>query len=527
MNDMSKGLKTPHSPGADAESILEAIEVGSNHDGDSGSRTGHDLEQVITKDKGKEHTTATRTVTAQDWNGPDDPDNPQNWMFLKKALHFWPTAILAFSVTTGSSLISPANQDLQRYFDISRTAAIVPLTVYVIGLGLGPMIAAPLSETFGRSSVYKVTAPVYILFLIGAGLSETFAGLVICRLLAGMAGAPVLAVGAGTNVDLFDAKDRATSTSLFIMMPFLGPAFGPLIGGFAAQFRGWQWTVWCNIIIAGFAMLTCLPMQETYKKVVLQRRAKRLNLIPAPGPKMSSLAYWKVLITTTLIRPLHMLVLEPIVLCLAVYNAFAFCIMFSFFPAFPFTFSTVYGFNTWQTGLAFMGLLVGVLLAAMTAMLCDKLIYQKLHTGSLAKGKLNVAPEHRLYAGMMGALGMPVGLFWFAWTARSDVHWVVPILAGIPFAWGNLSLFISSSMYLIDVYGPLNGASAMAANGLLRYVLGGCFPLWTVQMYEALGIAWATSLLAFVCVALLPIPFIFYKYGPAIRRKSRYDTIKD
>ncbi|KAK4626423.1 Polyamine transporter 4 [Fulvia fulva] len=82
-------------------------------------------------------------------------------------------------------------------------------------------------------------------------------------------------------------------------------------------------------------------------------------------------------------------------------------------------------------------------------------------------------------------------------------------------------------MYTIDVYGPLNGASAMAANGLLRYILSGCFPLWTVQMYEALGIGWATSLLAFVCVAMLPIPFIFFKYGPAIRRRSRYDTIKD
>lgn len=43
-------------------------------------------------------------------------------------------------------------------------------------------------------------------------------------------------------------------------------------------------------------------------------------------------------------------------------------------------------------------------------------------------------------------------------------------------------------MYLVDTYGPTNGASAMAANGLLRYTCGAIFPLFTVQS-ESLLIA--------------------------------------
>ena len=70
------------------------------------------------------------------------------------------------------------------------------------------------------------------------------------------------------------------------------------------------------------------------------------------------------------------------------------------------------------------------------------------------------------------------------------------LLFRIPFAWGNLALFISSSMYAIDEYGPLNGASAMAANGLLRYVLGGCFPLWTGKSIISLQSNMAKSLLS-------------------------------
>ena len=66
----------------------------------------------------------------------------------------------------------------------------------------------------------------------------------------------------------------------------------------------------------------------------------------------------------------------------------------------------------------------------------------------------------------------------------------------------------------------------MAANGLARYALGAAFPLFTVQMYQKLGIDWATSLLGFVALALMPVPWVFFKYGAVIRKKSRYDTIK-
>jgi hypothetical protein len=100
---------------------------------------------------------------------------------------------------------------------------------------------------------------------------------------------------------------------------------------------------------------------------------------------------------------------------------------------------------------------------------------------------------------MIGCFGIPIGLFWFAWTADRGVHWIVPTLAAVPFAWGNLCLFVSfvcfffilfiqltatqtsAALYMVDVYGPKNGASAIAANGILRYTLGGIFPLFTVQ----------------------------------------------
>lgn len=85
---------------------------------------------------------------------------------------------------------------------------------------------------------------------------------------------------------------------------------------------------------------------------------------------------------------------------------------------------------------------------------------------------------------------------------------------------------IAVASYLVDTYQAMTSASALAANGLLRYVFGAVFPLFTLQMYEGMGTSWATSLLAFVTVALMPIPWALFKFGHAIRARSSYDTLK-
>jgi hypothetical protein len=91
---------------------------------------------------------------------------------------------------------------------------------------------------------------------------------------------------------------------------------------------------------------------------------------------------------------------------------------------------------------------------------------------------------------------------------------------------GDLILIAAVATYTVDTYQALTSASAVAANGLLRYLFGAVFPLFTLQMYEGMGIGWATSLLAFVTVALMPIPWVLFKFGHSIRSRSSYDTLR-
>ena len=425
--------------------------------------------------------------------------------------------------------------------------ALLPLSLYVLGLAFGPVLAAPISETLGRRVVYFVSSPIAALFTLGAGFSNTFAALTITRFFAGFFGSPVLAVGAGTNVDIWLPVHRAAATSAFLLAPFLGTAIGPVVGGFAAQYKGWRWTQWPILFLLVPVYLYSLGMKETYKKIILQKRAKRLGIPPPLKVGPSGLAAVKALITVTLFRPVRMIFTEPIVFFFSLYTGFNFSVVFGFLDAFPIVFEGVYHFNGGLSGLTFLGIGLGCCIGVATAIILNRLLYHKEFLKSHREGRSGVvAPEHRLYAAMMGSFGLPVSLFWFAWTSRPEVHWISPVLATVPFGWGNLCVFTSAALYLVDVYGPLNGASALAANGLVRYIAGAAFPLFTVQsescifedflkdqhadsvvsVYGRLGIAWATSLLGFLSLTMLPIPWILFKFGPQIRKKSNFDTIK-
>ena len=137
----------------------------------------------------------TKTATAQDWTGPDDPGNPRNWPFAKKVYHTIIPGLFAFIVTFGSSVYTPGYPEVMSRFHVSSTVSLLGLSLYVFGLAFGPVLAAPISETFGRRVVYLVSLPLAAVFTLGAGFSQNFPSLAICRFFAGFFGSPVLAVG--------------------------------------------------------------------------------------------------------------------------------------------------------------------------------------------------------------------------------------------------------------------------------------------------------------------------------------------
>jgi hypothetical protein len=172
-------------------------------------------------------------------------------------------------------------------------------------------------------------------------------------------------------------------------------------------------------------------------------------------------------------------------------------------------------------GLAFLGILVGMVLAVMYTF-PENMRYAKKCSETTDR----LPPEVRLPPSMIGGIALPIGLFWFAWTNSPSIHWMASIAAGAPFGFGMVLIFLSVFNYLIDSY-TIYAASVLAANSALRSLFGMAFPLFTTYMYQNLGIHWASSIPAFLSVLCVPLPFIFYKYGVQIRQRCPYAAEAD
>lgn len=168
-----------------------------------------------------------------------------------------------------------------------------------------------------------------------------------------------------------------------------------------------------------------------------------------------------------------------------------------------------------------MGILVGILFAVVATFP----IYFRYKEKVLSTPG-RVAPEARLPDAFIGAIALVVGLFWFAWTNSPSIHWMASIAAGVPFGFGMVMVFLPVLNYLIDAY-TIYAASVLAANAALRSIFGAAFPLFTTPMYKNLGIHWASSIPAFLALACVPLPFMFYKYGAVIRSRCHYAAESD
>ncbi|KAI0905379.1 major facilitator superfamily domain-containing protein [Ustulina deusta] len=454
-----------------------------------------------------------------EFNFEDDPENPYNWPKWKKNLQLAASAIVAFTGSLGTSIISPAHQQLIDEFGVSSTVAFLPLTTYVLALGLGPIIGGPLSETAGRKAIYIGAASVGGLFTLGAGFTTSFAGLCVLRFFAGFAYGPSLAIGSGFLAETYKPAERGPPSLLFILSPFLGPGLGPVLGVFLVDRMGWRWTQFTLVFFSVFSLIWLLIGSESYHPVIQRRRMKQLGLTPPAS--MPLVDTFREFLTTGLLRPLHMLFTEPIVGLLCLYVAFIFGVLFNFFGAFFYIFQSVYGFTLVQSGLVFLAVALGCVIGALNIWLCGALFYQPQVRRFPPH---QVPPEYRLLPAMIGSIALPISIFIFAWTTRPSISPAVSILAIVIFGAGNINLFVSALQYTGDVYHRTNVASATSANSLARYGLAAVFPLFSLQLYRNLGVAWASSLLGFVSLALFPLPWLLFKFGKTIRSKSKYQT---
>lgn len=343
--------------------------------------------------------------------------------------------------------------------------------------------------------------------------------------------------------------------ALFSGAALFGTGLGPVYGGFLARATTWRWIFWVQVIMDGALLVVMwFFFYETRGSVILSRKAKALNawyekreeagyygfdmfLSDDPEKRTSQRIRWKVksdeergtiaqMISISLYRPFHLLITEPVVFFFALWVSFSWAVLYLFFSAITLVMTTVYLFDVAQAGATFASISVGAILAT-TFSVCmeDAAMRNEWGKGrTLFGGRLKIdfhCPEGRLYLTCIYSLCLPLGMFVFGWTCIPSIHWIVPCIGVAISTAGIFSIYLATFNYLADTYHRY-ASSALAAQSMCRNLMGGASPLFTTQMYKAMGYGGASSFLGGVAILLSLVPWVLTLYGPQIRARSKF-----
>lgn len=468
------------------------------------------------------------------FDGVDDPEDVVLLPSYKKWIIASTIALALASITCISLSWALASDAIEKHFGVGQVASTLGILLYIWGLGTGGIFLSPISEYHGRKVVYTLGLTLVVVFEFLTAFGNNFGGVLFGRFMLGFFGLAFLSVAGGTFSDLFrqrhfnaDGKrppDKHLGNALIMysVSPFIGPSIGPLVAGYVCMHLDFRWVFYIMLMmLTAICLLVIVVVPETYEPVLIKRKAQRIRRETGDDRYYAAIEHKPLSLLESIVvaskRPVLLLVGDYMTFVLCFYTGFTLGIIYLFFVAFPYIFRTVYEFNLGLTGLSFLGLVVGMFSFAFAAPKCTGMVYQRL----LARNNGVHKAEFRLVPLFGGVFVVPVGLFILAWTSRKNVHWMGPIVGSAVFGGGTTLVFSGIFAYTVEAY-RLYAASAMAANTFVRCVMAGVFPLFGLQMYKAMGIDWATTLLALFLMTLIPVPFLFYRYGEYLRSKSPY-----
>ncbi|TQN68991.1 putative efflux pump kojT [Colletotrichum shisoi] len=434
------------------------------------------------------------------WAGPDDPLNPHNWPTAKRIGVTLQISVIALFVGAASGL-------------------------YLVGMGLGSLVAGPFSETFGRNAVYAGSMAVFMIWIMASGLAPNFGAQIIFRFLAGCSASTPLVCSGGSIADMYNRLEKTWSFPLYAITSFGGPMVGAVMGAYIGPSNAvsWRWTEWTVLISPGLVLvLVLLCMPETYGPLLLQWKAAHYRRITGDGrfrsePEIVDATLFSRL-KTSMTRPFLMLT-EPIIMAMTLYITVVYIVLFTFLVGWPYIFEYTYGLDQGLANIVFVAMFAGTQINFAFVPLIYSMTVKRVKNGG---HDTNFKPEIRLWYAMFGAaVSVPVSLFWLGWTNFAYISIWSAIFAVVVFGYGVTGIFICVYMYIIDSY-EIYSASALTFVALIRYMVAGGITVVGIPFYENLGTHYALTILACISGVLAPIPYILYHYGSWIRAKSRF-----
>lgn len=298
---------------------------------------------------------------------------------------------------------------MYEFHPLSITLAILPSSTYAVSLGFSALTATSFSEIYGRLPILRITLPLSLLFTVLASTAPTYPYLLVSKTLSGLFSGPALTVGVGILNDLWNIGLDPLGSKVavgFVCTSVWATQVGPMASAALMEARPgeWGWTFhFCSVLLIPL-VISAFLIPETHVPAIQRKLALKA------GYRLPDRGTWKLLLKSVG-RPLHMLIVEPVIFPTGLIMAVTQSVVFAYYVAYAMLFELVYGFTQYQVGMCFAPLLVGSVLALPVMLWFEKKTYEPARRRAVQKG-VEVLPEMRLFPAMLGAVLLPISLFW-------------------------------------------------------------------------------------------------------------------
>ncbi|KAF2467790.1 MFS general substrate transporter [Lindgomyces ingoldianus] len=480
-------------------------------------------------------------VVAQTSSSPDDtttttfiPDPTLSLPGWRKIAIATSLCLVAFILGFESSITSALVGPIIQMWHVVPPLALLNVSIFLKGWSFGTAFFGPISEAYGRQYPLSTGLFLFIVFQIPTALAKNIQTLLVSRFLTGFFGSVPLVTVYAIFGDVLGVRKREWAMLCFGTSLLVGACLGPIAGAYLVvthpatrrNHDGWRWTEYTTIIMSFIIYLTIFIIPETCPHRLHNMRAKKMH--PTNHEEMTDRAAErhrtspKRLIDVWLNRPFIMLFTDPLLFLNTLHSALALGILYITFETFMLPFlQTRHWLRPDTSSLPpyvtmTLGILCGTTITSYFILTFITRYFEKY--GKMKK------PETRLLPVLLGALLLPSGLFWFAWTNSRTQHWLSQAASCIFIGAGVLLITQQSEAYTLEIYKPEYRNSVLTATVFLRSLFAAGFTMASRPMYERLHVDWATSVWGFASLGLGICPVVVWGWGERLRRRSRYVT---
>ncbi|EME83025.1 uncharacterized protein MYCFIDRAFT_153709 [Pseudocercospora fijiensis CIRAD86] len=445
-----------------------------------------------------------------------NPCNPRNWTKRKKWMHTMLFCIISWAIMLGASSMTLAHGVIKNQMQTSSIVAVLPTSVYLLGLVLG-FFSTPSAESIGRKSMYIISAPLYAIFILASGLTNSMSGLAICRLLAGFFAAPALQLGYASILDIWTVENRVLPIVAYTSTIIVGSTLGSVLSGAIMWRQHWRWTQFAILILSSLFFGAMFFTDETLKTMISRKGWK----------ETSKLSLVRGLVKNESVRPWLVFFSEPLTLLCGALNAFYFGILFAILTGFPDVLSQAHHFNAGAQGLTFLAMSVGALLALIMELCHQQWCYEPRAFRYKEEKKRKTwippstspPPEWRLWLALPASALNVASLFILGWTTHN--HWMATVIAMAIYAFGSSLIAVSTTLYVLECFNSSQQNEGMwAGSSILTYAFGFVFSLFSTEELK-LGPGLGMSVYAVMSILFGTIPAVLYIFGAALRKRRK------